>query len=315
VARRTTSLRQDTTVVVRRSTCTRCGEIFSVSGAGTLIRSLGGFWRSQSHAALSSPRADRTRAPTRLPRRWVTDPSRSRSPFTTTEGSSCSYREREGVPGRLVRQERSAAHRSDPFNACLSARGGVPRARSSLADSGPFPNAAAALRRYVGRTMTLMDELLVRTDRALSAHRPDLYAALLTGATDAELNAFEERFSLKLPQEFRLLYQWRNGQSPRSFDSLHDNRIFSTLSEIVETKEILDGMVGYDFDDPRWWRHAWVPFLSNGGGSHLCLDLAAQDGGKPGQLVAFWKADADRPIEYSDLAAWLAEVVTSLEAL
>jgi hypothetical protein len=30
-----------------------------------------------------------------------------------------------------------------------------------------------------------------------------------------------------------------------------------------------------------------VPFLSNGGGSYLCLDVAAVDGGQVEQLVAF----------------------------
>jgi hypothetical protein len=59
--------------------------------------------------------------------------------------------------------------------------------------------------------------------------------------------------------------------APRSFESLYNNRRFSGLSEIVETKTILDDMIGYDFEDPKWWRQAWIPFLSNGGGSTYVL--------------------------------------------
>jgi hypothetical protein len=41
--------------------------------------------------------------------------------------------------------------------------------------------------------------------------------------------------------------------------------------------------------------------------------LLAKDGGQPGQLVAFWKADEDRPIEFPSLEAWLADLVASME--
>ena len=82
-----------------------------------------------------------------------------------------------------------------------------------------------------------------------------------------------------------------------------------SLEEIAEAKELLDGMIGYDFDDPRYWRRGWVPFLHNGGGSYLCLDLVADDGGSPGQLVAFGKANDDRPVEYRSITAWLIALV------
>jgi cell wall assembly regulator SMI1 len=116
-----------------------------------------------------------------------------------------------------------------------------------------------------------------------------------------------------VPAAFRELYRWRNGQDPISFASLQGNRSFSTLEEIASTKQLLDGMIGYDFEDPRWWRRRWVPYLHNGGGSHLCVDVAAEDGGQPGQIVAFWKADEDRPVEYPSLEAWLADLVASME--
>ena len=55
------------------------------------------------------------------------------------------------------------------------------------------------------------------------------------------------------------------------------------------------------------------PFLHNGGGSHLCVDVAAEDGGNPDQLIEFWKADEDRPVTYPNLEAWLTELVESME--
>jgi cell wall assembly regulator SMI1 len=134
---------------------------------------------------------------------------------------------------------------------------------------------------------------------------------LQAGATEKELDAFEAKFKLKLPPDFRELYRWRNGQGDSA--SLQQNRMFSPLEEIAGSKEILDSMIGTDFDDPKWWRQGWVPFLGNGDGDHLCLDLSAEDGGTPGQLRAFWHAENDRDIEYASLEAWLSELVESME--
>lgn len=159
----------------------------------------------------------------------------------------------------------------------------------------------------------MIDVLLARMDRWLAAHRPAYYAILQPGVIDAALDAFEARFALTLPDAFRRLYRWRNGQDPMSFDAIQLNWAFSPLDDVADTKGLLDGMIGHDFDDPRWWRRGWVPFLHNGGGSHLCVDVAAEDGGRPGQLIAFWKADADRPIEHPSLEAWLAALVASME--
>ncbi len=159
----------------------------------------------------------------------------------------------------------------------------------------------------------MAETVIAEIDRCLATNRPEYYALLLLGATDAELDAFETQFSLKLPAAFRQLYRWRNGQDPLSSAPLQMNRSFCTLQEIVRTKDMLDGMIGFDFDDPRYWRRGWVPFLHNGGGSHLCLDLAAEDGGRPGQLIGFWKADEDRPVEFPSVEAWLIDLVDSMK--
>ena len=157
----------------------------------------------------------------------------------------------------------------------------------------------------------MVEELIGRMDRWLAANRPDYYALLQPGATDAELDAFEAQFLLKLPAAFRALYRWRSGQW--SSKPIQMNRTFLTLEEVRSTKAELDGMIGYDFEDPKYWRRGWVPFLHNGAGSYLCLDLVAEDGGHPGQLIGFWKRDEDRPVEFPSVEAWLANLVASME--
>jgi cell wall assembly regulator SMI1 len=156
--------------------------------------------------------------------------------------------------------------------------------------------------------------MIERVDHWLAANRPDYYARLRPGATDAALDTFEARFTLRLPVPFRAFYRWRDGQEPECTASLENNRMFSSLGEVAETKEMLDGMIGSDFEDPRWWRRGWVPFLANGGGDHLCLDVAAENGGEPGQLVAFGHDWKDRSVRFSDFEAWLQQLADSMEA-
>lgn len=146
----------------------------------------------------------------------------------------------------------------------------------------------------------------------LAANRCEYFGRLQPGVNDATLDAFEIRFGLRLPLQFRELYHWRNGQEPTCNASFQRNRMFCSLDEVAETKSMLDGMIGFDFEDPRWWRRAWIPFLANGGGDYLCLDLSAEDGGTPGQLIAFWHNRDTRPVEYSSIDDWLFKLVDSM---
>lgn len=86
------------------------------------------------------------------------------------------------------------------------------------------------------------NDLITRLDRWLSTKRADYYAKLRPGATPAQLDAFEQKFELKLPAEFRELYLWRDGNS--GYDSFQFNRMFPMLSDITDSKDLLDGMIG-----------------------------------------------------------------------
>lgn len=154
---------------------------------------------------------------------------------------------------------------------------------------------------------------LAKLDGLLRLKRPEYYSILQDGVSADKLVAVEKKIGLSLPSDFRELYKWKNGQDPMKFDAMDGNREFMSLETLVETKCMLDSMIGYDFEDPKYWRTGWVPFLHNGGGSYLCLDLKAEDGGKVSQLIVFWKADQDRPVEYSSIRGWLTRLISSLE--
>lgn len=159
-----------------------------------------------------------------------------------------------------------------------------------------------------------MNELLRRLEAWLREYRPDYLAQLLPGLTDAEYARFAEQFGVTPPHSFRALYQWRNGQPPRSSASLQHNMQFASAASVLESKDVLDELQeGGEFEDANWWSPAWLPFLNNGMGDHLCVDMAGSFTGHVGQVLNFWHDDNPRRIDHPDLETWLECFVSSLE--
>ncbi|MEW4452000.1 SMI1/KNR4 family protein [Bremerella sp. JC817] len=158
-----------------------------------------------------------------------------------------------------------------------------------------------------------MEEILKGIDDWLRVHRPAYHRRLRSGVMPEKFSAFAAAFAQELPADLIALYRWHDGQDPMSSDAMQGNRTFMTFDEVCETKAELDGMIGSDFEDPRYWRRGWIPFLHNGGGSYLCVDTEAVDGGMAGQLIAFWKSDSDRPIEHLSIREWASKLLQSMQ--
>jgi len=61
---------------------------------------------------------------------------------------------------------------------------------------------------------------------------------------------------------------------------------------------------------PALWSPAWLPFTHDGGGSHLCIDVASDRGpkGRRGRVIRYWNGDPDRQVVAPSFAAWLSAV-------
>ena len=154
--------------------------------------------------------------------------------------------------------------------------------------------------------------LLSNIDQWLAENRSEYYAKLKKGASLEQLSQFKNRFNLVLPEAFELLYLWRNGQQESYSASFCGNRMLMSLESITSTKEMLDEMIGTDFEDPEWWKSDWVPFLENSAGDYLCVNLASAEDQQFGQLIEFWHAHKDRKIVFASLQDWAKELHQSM---
>ena len=155
----------------------------------------------------------------------------------------------------------------------------------------------------------MTEELIRQIDKWLNENRPDYYANLRLGASSETLEGIERQLDIQFTASFRTLYQWGDGQLKDSFDPLLLNLTFMPLEVIVEHKQILDGMIETEFDDPDWWHRDWVPFLENGGGDFLCLDLGGFQTGNAGQILWHDHEDAEREIIHSDINDFLNDLL------
>ena len=72
-------------------------------------------------------------------------------------------------------------------------------------------------------------------------------------------------------------------------------------------------MIGGTFQDPGWRRREWVPFLDNGGGDYVCLDLApaAEDLGPV--VRRYWHDMPGRPVLHLSFETWIGVLAESME--
>ena len=169
-----------------------------------------------------------------------------------------------------------------------------------------------------------MKDLWIQLENWLSAHWPSGLAELNPPATDQEIASLEAALGVSLPKDFVDCLKVHNGQSPTS-GGLFDGSEFLSCAAIQGQwsvwKDLLDSG---EFDgiesEPQegirsdWWNARWIPFTHNGGGDHLCIDLAPGEGGHVGQVITMWHDMGERAVQAKSFRAWFSEYVAAVVA-
>ena len=160
-----------------------------------------------------------------------------------------------------------------------------------------------------------MSEWIARLEKWYAKKRKDVLAELAPPSTDAEIGKLATRTGVALPSAYVAMLKWHNGSKPDTYSGFQFNRQLMSVADALEAMTIMDELVDAgEFEHEHWWNKRWVPFLSNGGGDYVCVDLAGSFGGKQGQILEFWHDDEDRTIAYPDFDSWLRCFVEGLEA-
>lgn len=149
------------------------------------------------------------------------------------------------------------------------------------------------------------------------------------GASVNELAELETLVGHKLPADFVASYQTVNGD-PTSGDGFIPGELAlsGTTNVLLPIKQIQDDwtMLKELLDmgefagekttpDPgvqnQWWSAGWVPFVSDGGGNYLCVDLTPADGGTIGQVLCFSHDSGNRKLIARSVAEFLEKLLAA----
>lgn len=146
-------------------------------------------------------------------------------------------------------------------------------------------------------------------DGLLQKYRHNYYLELNPPLVLSEILKLESKYQIKIPAELKQVYLWKNGQKNSCSEAFVRNQMFTPLEDVLETHQLLTGMIGYDFEIENWWNKNWLPIFHNGGGSHICYDVKGVFTGSKGQIIEYWKADYDRNVIFDNLSQFFEQII------
>jgi cell wall assembly regulator SMI1 len=142
--------------------------------------------------------------------------------------------------------------------------------------------------------MTELEVAIARGTRAGARFR--------SPAPFAQLAELERRVGGRLQEDLHAFYALHDGVDGIGVAGHEDllsvaeaGDAWSMLREVWSELEPHQGL----------WSDLWLPVTSDGGGSHLCVDLAAD---RLGTVIRYWHVDPDRPRVADSFTKWLATV-------
>ncbi|WP_155298653.1 SMI1/KNR4 family protein [Deinococcus kurensis] len=165
-----------------------------------------------------------------------------------------------------------------------------------------------------------LPELLARLDVWVAREVPLHHATLRPGVTDAALDAFEARQGVTFPPALRALYRWHDGGDLfglefLSLAHLEFNRVAWAEIAADRLPDLDEGIASHPPGAILllYATGDWLPFLHDGGGNHVALDLHPGPAGRVGQVITVGPDEDDRYVLAPDLEAFLREYLRRLE--
>lgn len=145
------------------------------------------------------------------------------------------------------------------------------------------------------------------TDEELEEEALEEYRAV-QGASEAALEAFEARFQIRLPEDFKALYRYKDGSGflpliwPQE-EYYHGYRLLSLEEigrvkgyfqhedrEMAEYPDCFDAAALGRLDrriKPHLFCRRWIPFAEYAGALYLMLDYDPSEAGTVGQVICY----------------------------
>lgn len=177
-----------------------------------------------------------------------------------------------------------------------------------------------------------MKTLTQRLDHWLNAHVPDVADDLAPGCSEHALAALEQQLGTVLPDDFKALYRWHDGQRDEvnsgpfyglSFLSLDKVKAhWQSWNSVIEenTADDLQDLSEFCTSQPpdaikcTYANKGWIPFAYDYGGNHLGIDLDPGKQGRVGQVINFGRDEDNKFVVAPSVHAFIQWLVEQLES-
>jgi cell wall assembly regulator SMI1 len=166
----------------------------------------------------------------------------------------------------------------------------------------------------------------------LTKNIPEVVSDLNPGTTDDELQTFAATLNISLPEEFKELYRWHNGQKMEINTGPWYGLSFLPLKKVLSecgswadvllnsSPESLVSLSRYMSSVPpncirlQYANNKWIPFAYDWGGNYLGIDLDPDENGTIGQVINFGRDEERKIVVAPNLHAfvtWMLNELTS----
>lgn len=201
----------------------------------------------------------------------------------------------------------------------------------SRMDRNAALRSSTAPRRPSGRPAPLLDEdiapVLARLDAWYAAHLdPDIYK-FNPPASEAQIDRLEALVGLELPQSFRQLYRWHDGENDDRWGHIYGLPLLplqQVARDWTDWKRVLAGFGGNRYPvpgagwplgavDPAYVNPRRIPLTADGSGNNIGLDFDPWPGGRFGQVIIYGRNEDVKVVLAESLGGFLGWIAALLE--
>lgn len=181
--------------------------------------------------------------------------------------------------------------------------------RKKVAESTSDPKSTT---KSAPTTEASINAIWEKIEEWLKKNSPTLFERLKPGATNQELQEFEKKTGLTLPDDYKASLKRHNGEvslTDYTYSPLHSVLSNWEMMSELDAKGKFNALeiegTGAGKIQPVWWHKGWIPFAEDSGGNMLCIDTAPGKRGKSGQILYMELQTGPQVSKYKSFSEWL----------
>lgn len=157
-----------------------------------------------------------------------------------------------------------------------------------------------------------MLETITKLDNWLKENRNEFYKKLNSGLTTNEIKGWEKKFGFELPNNFKMLYQWKNGQKPENRECFCNHLYFDPIEVVYEQwKYGKEDLTEFNDEDTIVWGESWLQFMSTIDSNGYCLDVNGDF--KDARNIIYYIHDDENKVLFINLETMLQMILNQFE--